>query len=63
MRVPMEWLREYVDVAMAPEELAVRLTMLGFEVKGVESGERPGTAWSWGASCRWSGIPTPRPCG
>ncbi len=42
MRVPLEWLREYVDVAMPPEELAVRLTMLGFEVKGIESG---GAAW------------------
>ncbi len=42
MRVPMEWLGEYVDVAMTPEELAVSLTMLGFEVKSIESG---GAAW------------------
>src|SRR6478736_4866508 len=43
MRVPLSWLREYVDVDLAPEILAERLTMLGMEVKGIEA---------WGADWR-----------
>ncbi len=35
MRVPLSWLREYVDVELAPEALAARLTMLGMEVKSI----------------------------
>jgi phenylalanyl-tRNA synthetase beta chain len=42
MRVPLSWLRELVDVELAPEELAARLTMLGMEVKGIE---RRGSDW------------------
>jgi phenylalanyl-tRNA synthetase beta chain len=42
MRVPLSWLGEYVDVALAPAELAERLTLLGFEVKTVEA---PGADW------------------
>ena len=37
MRVPYEWLREVVDIAAPPEEVADRLTMIGFEVEGAES--------------------------
>jgi phenylalanyl-tRNA synthetase beta chain len=36
MRVPLSWLRDYVDVELTPEQLAERLTLLGMEVKGVE---------------------------
>ncbi len=36
MRVPYEWLKQYVDVEMPPEELAERLTMAGLEVDRVE---------------------------
>ena len=43
MRVPMSWLREFVDVDLTPEALAERLTLLGMEVKGIET---------WGASWR-----------
>jgi phenylalanyl-tRNA synthetase beta chain len=43
MKVPLSWLREYVDVDLAPEILAQRLTMLGMEVKGIEA---------WGADWR-----------
>lgn len=43
MRVPMSWLREYVDHDLAPEALAERLTLLGMEVRGIE---RLGTDWS-----------------
>src|SRR4026208_306415 len=36
MRVPLSWLREYVDFDLAPEALAERLTLLGMEVQGIE---------------------------
>ncbi len=42
MRVPLSWLREFVDVDLTPEALAERLTLLGMEVKGLE---RWGSAW------------------
>lgn len=32
MRVPISWLKDYVDIDMTPEELAERLTLAGFEV-------------------------------
>jgi phenylalanyl-tRNA synthetase beta chain len=35
MRVPLSWLREIVDVDLAPEALAERLTLLGLEVQGI----------------------------
>ena len=37
MRVSFEWLKEFVDVTATPEEVAERLTMIGFEVEGAES--------------------------
>ncbi|MEW6214379.1 MAG: phenylalanine--tRNA ligase subunit beta, partial [Nitrospirota bacterium] len=37
MRVPYEWLREFVDITVTPEEVADRLTMIGLEVEAVES--------------------------
>ncbi|MBI5188581.1 MAG: phenylalanine--tRNA ligase subunit beta [Nitrospirae bacterium] len=37
MRVPFEWLREFVDISASPEEVAERLTMVGFEVEAMES--------------------------
>jgi phenylalanyl-tRNA synthetase beta chain len=43
MRVPLSWLRDYVDVDLTPEALAERLTLLGMEVKGIEP---------WGADWR-----------
>jgi phenylalanyl-tRNA synthetase beta chain len=36
MRVPLSWLRDYVDVELTPEQLAERLTLLGMEVKSIE---------------------------
>ena len=42
MRVPLSWLRDYVDVDLDPEALAERLTLLGMEVKGIE---RWGAEW------------------
>ena len=42
MRVPISWLRDYVDIELSPEALAERLTLLGMEVKGLE---RRGADW------------------
>ena len=47
MRVPLSWLREFVDVELAPDELAERLTLLGMEVKSIER---------WGAD--WENVVT-----
>ena len=46
MRVPLSWLREFVDITITPEELAQRLTLAGLEVEaidrvGVEGAELP----------------------
>jgi phenylalanyl-tRNA synthetase beta chain len=43
MRVPLNWLRDYVDFDLTPEQLAERLTLLGMECKKVEQ---------WGADWR-----------
>lgn len=40
MRVSLKWLREYVDIPVAPEELAEGLTLAGLAVEGIH---RPGT--------------------
>ena len=37
MKVPLNWLREYVDIILPPTELANRLTMAGTEVKGIQA--------------------------
>jgi phenylalanyl-tRNA synthetase beta chain len=42
MRVPLSWLREYVDIQLTPEQLAERLTLLGMEVQRIE---RWGSDW------------------
>ena len=47
MRVPLSWLREFVDVQLTPEQLAERLTLLGMEVKHLER---------WGAD--WNNVVT-----
>jgi phenylalanyl-tRNA synthetase beta chain len=36
MRVPLSWLKEYVDITISPEELADRLTMAGLEVGAID---------------------------
>jgi phenylalanyl-tRNA synthetase beta chain len=43
MRVPLSWLREFVEFDLSPEQLAERLTLLGMEVKGIE---RRGADWA-----------------
>src|SRR5579872_5973162 len=42
MRVPLSWLADYVDVDLAVDELAHRLTMIGLKVEAIE---RPGQQW------------------
>jgi len=37
MKASLNWLRDYVDIKFAPEELAERLTMSGLEVKNIQS--------------------------
>ncbi len=36
MKIPLSWLREYVDIDLPPEELAHRLTMAGTEVGSID---------------------------
>jgi len=36
MRVPFEWLREFVDLKLSPDDLADKLTMAGTEVSAIE---------------------------
>ena len=37
MKVSLKWLRDYVDIKLAPKELAERLSMAGLEVKGIQT--------------------------
>ncbi len=43
MRVPLSWLREYVDIDLPPRLLADELTMRGMEVGAIETG---GAGWT-----------------
>lgn len=36
MKVPLSWLKDYVNITMSPEELAHVLTMAGLEVEAIE---------------------------
>ena len=36
MKVTLNWLRQHVDFAWSPDELAERLTLLGIEVEGIQ---------------------------
>ena len=36
MKVPVSWLREYVDVSVEPERLAEALTLVGLAVEGID---------------------------
>jgi phenylalanyl-tRNA synthetase beta chain len=42
MKVSLKWLRDYVDIKLAPEELTEKLTMAGLEVKSIQT---IGGAW------------------
>jgi phenylalanyl-tRNA synthetase beta chain len=43
VRVPLSWLRDYVDVTLSPEALAEELTVRGMEVSSIEV---TGTDWT-----------------
>ncbi len=47
MRVPMSWLREYVDTDLSPEEVAKLLTGAGMEVAGIDYVGLPGSELPW----------------
>ena len=42
MKISLKWLKNYIDIKLAPHELAERLTMAGLEVKGIQT---TGGAW------------------
>ena len=37
MKVPLSWLREYLNFSQTPEELAHVLTLAGIEVEGIDA--------------------------
>ena len=37
MKISLKWLRDYVDIKLAPKELAEKLTMAGLEVRAIET--------------------------
>ena len=47
MRVPISWLKEFVDIPLLIEELAERLTFAGLEVAAVERIGVPGSPLPW----------------
>jgi len=47
MRVPLSWLKEFVDIPLPVAELAERLTFAGLEVAGIETIGLPGAALPW----------------
>ena len=36
MKVPLKWLKEYVDISLSPSDIANKLTMAGSEVRSAE---------------------------
>ena len=47
MRVPISWLKEYVDIPLPIEELAERMTLAGLEVGAIEYVGLPGAELEW----------------
>ncbi|MCS7054967.1 MAG: phenylalanine--tRNA ligase subunit beta [Thermoflexales bacterium] len=47
MRVPISWLREYVEITLPIEQLAERLTLAGLEVEHIEYVGLPGSELPW----------------
>ncbi|MBI5030553.1 MAG: phenylalanine--tRNA ligase subunit beta [Chloroflexi bacterium] len=57
MKLPLSWIKDYVDIKISPEELAEKLTFAGLEVEQIDyigvpapqnahaSGDRPFLAW------------------
>jgi phenylalanyl-tRNA synthetase beta chain len=49
MRVPISWLKEFVDITLSPDQLAERLTLSGLEVAEVEKIGIEGAELPWDA--------------
>jgi phenylalanyl-tRNA synthetase beta chain len=47
MKVPISWLKDYVDITISIEELANRLTLAGMEVEHIEHYGVPGSDLVW----------------
>lgn len=47
MRVPLSWLKEYVDITLSVEELAERMTLAGLEVAAIEHVQVPEDRPAW----------------
>ncbi len=47
MRVPISWLREYVEITLPIERLAEKLTLAGLEVEHIEYVGLPGSELPW----------------
>jgi phenylalanyl-tRNA synthetase beta chain len=47
MRVPISWLKEYVDIRLPIKELADRMTLAGLEVAAIETIGLPGAPLEW----------------
>ncbi len=45
MRVSLEWLKEYVDITLSPEELERKLTLATVEIEAVERGHEWNNVW------------------
>jgi phenylalanyl-tRNA synthetase beta chain len=56
MRVPLSWVREFVDVELSPAELARKLTFAGLEVEGIEFVGLPLPAGDERPECKVSGF-------
>ncbi len=57
MRVPLGWVREFVDVELSAAELARRLTFAGLEVEGIEFVGLPQPEGREAPECKVSGFP------
>jgi len=47
MKVPLSWLKDYVDITVSVKELAERLTLAGLEVEAIEYIGLPGAELEW----------------
>ena len=36
MKIPVSWLKDYVEITLSPETLAERLTLAGLEVESID---------------------------
>ena len=49
MRVPLSWLKDFVDITLSPDDLAERMTLAGLEVAEVEKIGVDGAELPWDA--------------